>query len=582
MQNPIVTEGPALSSPSQTTVDHDQSVGTIWLSPRLCSAFAPTFDWLSGNQPRRLPVALIFVTSLMLICGGIAYSDYGAVHLRNYGHDIFVPLDIVWRMANGQRPHLDFYSAWGALAFLFHAFGFRLAGNNVWGLRYGDAMWGLLIGIWSYPLLMRRMQPLAALSAAVALVLMITAPVVLGDSYTHTSHAMGYNREGYAVLGLILLELFQPSYEHWSDRQDLIAGISTGAALAVLLFLKANFFVIGVVLLGLSFVVIRQSTARVYGLLCGFAAVSIGVLAYLRFDALAMWRDYRMAGGAKQDLLLHTTKLSLQGNLPLVPPFLLLFFVAALGLPAASTRWRLQGLMLEGRIFALGVVVILADLALASSNTQKPALPLCGLFAIIVINEAMVRSRSLPNSARPSFLPFGAAIIALAALMAVRLPIRDAASLVYACVEKNQIPTESDVPRVQSLQLSRVYFHDLDQPSPFNGKEYVEYLNDGISLLRKETSDQDSVLSVDLVNPFPYALNRKPAHGGFSVLAYGYVITDRFRPSDASLLGDARVIMVPRQTGFTARLPKLFEPILESSFHLAAESKMWLLYKRVR
>ncbi len=561
-------------SPSSQDIRHSEPS-----SDSFCLLVSPIADWLLRIQKRSLLLGGVFAICLLLICGGIIYSDYGSMHIRNYGHDVFFQIDNSWRIVAGQRPHVDYSSGWGVLALLFHAFGFWLAGNNPSGLRYGDAIWGLLIGVWSYVLLTRRMQMWAALASSITLTLMITAPIVMGDAYTRTSHAMGYNREGYAVFGLILLEILQPPRKRQRDRAEFIDGLSTGAALGVLLFLKANFFAVGAILLVSSFVLIRQTRQRFQGLAIGFALVAIGALAYLRFDVLAMWRDYRIAAGARQDLLFHTAKLSLEGNLPLVFPFLLLFFVAALALPNGSVLWRRTGMILQSRLLWLGIGVIVIDLALGTANTQKPALPMCGLFAVIILNEVIEHFQGLSGQARISFLPFGATLAVLASLLAFHLPLRDAASLIYACIEKNQT---ADAYQIDSPRFSHVYFHDIEQPTSNNGRQYVDYVNDGLALLRKNTTDADSVLAIDLFDPFPYLLGRKPVNGGSSVLAYGYLLTNQFRPSDANLIGDATTIMVPKQSASIGRLQQLFKPILKHYYTLDGESRSWLLYKRVR
>jgi len=58
---------------------------------------------------------IVFFAGMALICGATVFI--GAVPTKVFGHDIFVPLEIGWRVINGQRPHLDFTSAWGPLWF---------------------------------------------------------------------------------------------------------------------------------------------------------------------------------------------------------------------------------------------------------------------------------------------------------------------------------------------------------------------------------------------------------------------------------------------------------------------------------
>ncbi len=53
-----------------------------------------------------------------------------------FGHDIFFLLDNGWRVINGQRVHLDYYSPWGPVTFLITAAGPKMSHNSVNGIGY--------------------------------------------------------------------------------------------------------------------------------------------------------------------------------------------------------------------------------------------------------------------------------------------------------------------------------------------------------------------------------------------------------------------------------------------------------------
>ena len=56
---------------------------------------------------------------------------------------------------------------------------------------------------------------------------------------------MIYNRYGYALLGLMLLETFEAARgARGRNSDEWIGGISTGAALSLTLFLKASYFLV--------------------------------------------------------------------------------------------------------------------------------------------------------------------------------------------------------------------------------------------------------------------------------------------------------------------------------------------------
>jgi hypothetical protein len=264
-------------------------------------------DWFrtvwGANEvpPRRLFAA--FFAGLALICGATALM--GAVPTRLFGHDIFFLLDNGWRVINGQRPHVDYYSPWGPVTFLITAAGLEISGNSVNGIGYGNALAAFIMGSWTFYVAKNRLTPSLRLLLSFLLAVLVAAPYPLGYSPFLSSHAMVYNRYGYALLGVIVLETFRSSGGDGQDAgEEWIGGISTGIALSLTLFLKASFFLVAVaVVVILSAFFRRLAVRRIAGLCLGGFLAALGMLAYLHFDALAMLSDLRMAAGARTESL---------------------------------------------------------------------------------------------------------------------------------------------------------------------------------------------------------------------------------------------------------------------------------------
>src|SRR6185295_2850858 len=132
----------------------------------------------------------------------------GIVPMRSYVHDMVFFADNGWRVLWGQRPHVDYSSGLGPVTYLLSALGIKLAGGNVNGLGYANALAGVAIGIWAYLLLIRRVSGVLAVAGAGMLCLLAMAPVQLGESFRLSTIAMSYNRQGYALLGLLIIESF--------------------------------------------------------------------------------------------------------------------------------------------------------------------------------------------------------------------------------------------------------------------------------------------------------------------------------------------------------------------------------------
>ena len=201
----------------------------------------------TGSSQSSLSLNVQFLVCLLIICGATAFV--GAVPTRICGHDDFFLLDNGWRIVCGQRPHLDFFSPWGPVMFLVVGMGLVLANASVNGIGYGNAVVGLIIGLWALRLSRGRLASVPRFILGLYLAFLVTAPYSLGYWPYQSSHAMLYNRYGYALLGLVLLECFQRKEGAEQDAGEMPGGISTGAIAAIALFLKANYFAISLPLI---------------------------------------------------------------------------------------------------------------------------------------------------------------------------------------------------------------------------------------------------------------------------------------------------------------------------------------------
>ena len=133
---------------------------------------------------------------------------------------------------------------WGPVMFLVSGLGLTISRHSANGIGYGSAIVALVVGTWSFFLGNNRLASSPRLILSFFLAALVAAPYPLGHSPFSSSHAMLYNRYGYALLGLVLLESFSSSVRRptTSRRHEWIGGISTGAALALTLFLKASYF----------------------------------------------------------------------------------------------------------------------------------------------------------------------------------------------------------------------------------------------------------------------------------------------------------------------------------------------------
>ncbi len=518
-----------------------------------------------------------FPICLTVICGTALFI--GSVPTRVFGHDVFFLLENGWRVVNGQRPHIDFASPWGPVTFLITGLGLTLSGFTVDGIGYGNAIFALLIGIWSYRIVRDRLEHIPQILISLYLVGLVVAPYPLGWGVFHTSYAMVYNRYGYALLGLIMLESFETIGGQRREKEERIGGFSSGVAAGLALFLKITYFFVAALLIGGSVFLRELSRRRLMGMFAGFSLVTIAMLAYLGFDIQAVLRDWKMAAGARAG---SVSFLELKWKIIWNTPYLVL--IAWLGFRGSLAVEDSRPGRRNFQLLLFAFLVIAADILLIFSNQQRTQLPLATIFSIIVVNKVVGRNRTVQDpDTDPARTSCRMALFAGSVLFLVGFAL-EFSGLTYGAMLKAWPSNIHSVARFTEPRLVPLLLYDGFSDPRSNGRQYVTYINEGIYLLRKNTSVDETVLTMDMVNPFPYALGHRPAVGGIAAAAYRYTISDMYRPSDERYFGTADVVMVPKRPALPAvyfdGFYRIYEPGLHDRFRLVAESNMWYLYKR--
>jgi hypothetical protein len=501
---------------------------------------------------------------LLILLPCAAAATIGAAHTRIYGHDIFIALDAGWRVLNGQRPDIDFSPSMGPLLGLLAAAGLRVAHGSVNGIGSASALVGAIAGFWGYGLVRRRMPALPALLIALALTLIAVAPFPVGLMPNLLSHAMVYNRYGYALLGVVVVGCFRPG------DASLPEGFSTGIISCALLFLKPCYCLVALAFAACSIMLTRPRRSRLAGMLLGTLVTGLAMMVYLRFDLPAVWNDLHVMGAARSaGLSLWNIRWSFFKGFPDFLP------LALLALFASVLRDDVRPLFVTA-LLCIGGALLLA------TNAQPSGYPLNAVLAILLAECGGAANR--PDVARV-LKPDG--VLALLALVCY-LPtvVSNANGLAYALFDKTRNPDSIatfHATHLASLLLSDVPdANDADQRS--NGRVYVDYVNDGLDLIRRVSPPQETIFTLDMANPFSYALLRHPPRGGSPALAFNHTFNDQHKPPPDWLFGSADVVMVPKHPAsaeMDARaLFRNYLASIQAGFRLCSESDWWQLYKR--
>ena len=497
----------------------------------------------------------LFIAAMVAVCGLTVFIGLPPVVM--FGHDIFFFLDNCYRVLQGQIPHRDFQSAWGPLTYLIDAVGLKLSGLRPEGLGYSTAIFGALIASWTFLLARRRVSPVAACVAGIYTLLLITAPFSLGYGPFNFSHAMIYNRYGFALLGIILLDCS-------ADAADEGGGWSSGVAVGLLVFLKVTYAVVAAPLI----VVVcgaRLLRKRRLAALCGGALLAaLVMLVYLRFDLTGMLRDLIMAAsGRSRSWRPREIFLLGFGQLAESAPLIILAVVAGM----SRLRW-------------CGIAILTLTIGgfLLSTNHQPSTLPLNGFVAILMADAFFRRDSRAPEGLLVAFLAF--ACIA-------PLCLQNGLSIFAAAREKLR-PSYGGLVRLDSPRGASMIFPTSPFETETGGPAYVRAVNDGLALLRRHTGPRDGVLTVDMMNPFNYLLDRPSPTGGLAAGAYNYVISDAAHPSGERWAGNARYVLVRKydpglkdygiENYHIDGIRRIYQPTLDQRFRLLEETSHWILY----
>lgn len=533
--------------------------------------------WIRQERWRVQSVVALWV---WLLVTAAVMARIGVLPQAQYGHDVTGLLDGAWRICNGQRPHLDFFSSLGPVTYLLFAAGLTLEQLRPEGIGPVMALCGLLLGAWAYMISRVRLLPLIAALFAVFVAMLGTAPYALSYEPWKPTYAMMYNRLGYSLLAIVIIEGFAPLFgKQQTKSHSAIGGFSSGLALGIVFFLKISYFGVGLSLFAVSLAVAGRNRERLMGTIAGLGVVFLAMLAYLRFDASAVLADLQATALARSSgLFVRRLRLLLDAELTSLSG------IAAL--LAAELSPSLTGSRAAVRCLLATAVIIVADLALCGTNRQLPCLPLTVVAALLLVNEATLYARRLTDSALHLSGLLLSVVIGWGIIHSVSYFGTDTEGLIFAAKMSANRGALQDAATIDAPLLRNLVFLPTDDHlRGANGPLYAHFVNDGLGLIRKHSGPHDSVVVLDYTNPFSYALVRPPARGGSPFWDENTNYSEKSMPGSDKLIGDAAVVMIPIDAGRRGQaaspmLEKVCRSVLEKNFRLAGETALWRMYVR--
>jgi hypothetical protein len=534
---------------------------------------------VDARSPRAYVIAFAFaiVVSALAI---IVIEAAGAVRMSQYAHDQFLLLDGGWRVMQGQHPHTDFYCPLGAFPALLVAFGLWIGGHHVASLIHGSVLLAIVLGGWTLALARTRLSAMLAAAAALIVVFTLLGTHPLGFDVDESSYAMLYNRHAFAILAIVWLELStsptKPGDATASARTIAFGGASTGALIALLFFLKLNYF--GLAVASAGWRVLSQPGRKPWmtGSLAGFAAMSLPFLVYLRFDVGAMLHDFIVVTRARSETLSVDRCIQVFGdNGVWIAAVVVLGGVTML---IAPKKWNDDE---TAAVLAETLLLIGVGVMLIATNWQASEAPIFAVGALPLLQRAARWLATTPERERGRIADRYVIATTFAAFLVLRTIGHDVLGIVHTTTERAHDEEPAHERFSNNAALADFIVHDGGGSCP---GDYAAKVRDGLALLDGVTNDSTRLFVADFTNPFNFALKLRSPRGDAMWWHYGFTYNRRSPLSPDVVLRDVNLALVPRNCP-----EDLLTNVDMTTWHIAwlnehfverASSKYWLLLER--
>ncbi len=234
------------------------------------------------SRPNPTVLFGFFVAVIVAMCGVSLLK--GGVYIAKHEGDTYHMLEIIFRMADGQWPHLDFMTPIGALAAAPVALFVRL-GYGV-GMSFLMAQ-AIVIAFLLFPLWWAAWSRFTGFLPYLFgfFVIVLTVALVHGESEPSISLSMHYNRWAWAITFIAIAIAALPNQ---GTARPLLEGVILGAAMAALVMMKATYFAAFALPLAIALVLRGAVKTLVIAVLTGVAIAGL----ITAFAGVEFWQAY--------------------------------------------------------------------------------------------------------------------------------------------------------------------------------------------------------------------------------------------------------------------------------------------------
>jgi hypothetical protein len=524
---------------------------------------------------------------------------HGNTYLSTMIHDTFVYFDGAYRVSAGQVPHRDFHTPLGLASYYLPYWGTLIAKGFAGSIEAASFLVAFALLATAFVLLSNRLKPLPSIVTIASLGFLVMAPLNAGDTGASITHAMFYNRWGWAGLTVVMLSFITPDEQ--SSRALAIETALISSVIVFLFYLKLTYFLVAVAFLPiLATASAAQARLAVTVTLATATLLLAGELS-LGLSA-AYFEDINQAIAAS-GLVRRDFSSSFLDNA--FQYFLILLALIHLFL-CKTLDWR--GLTFSIFVGASGLAILdqnaqrynvvtlvaillwaVAAAAPATGHRSAPVSARCrdpGVLTILLIIFVSVplipqirgaltfywhasRGPAQLEPAQPSAL--NGLIVGEIGSTGVATLAKEGVSMLAGVQEQSDPITLFNLVRSQMPR------------QPLYQREYMETVIDGLALLRSQKLQPSRILTLDLANPFNFLATARPATGDFSWFHEGRNFSKNSHPSPARLFRDVDLIMVPKfplEYPTNRELVDIYGGYISEHYAILAESQYWTIRSR--
>jgi hypothetical protein len=499
-----------------------------------------------------LIVAVAAICALLLALPGQTVTT-------RYLNDLFIFLDGVHRVSEGQVPNRDFHTALGPLVYYVPALGYWISGHLGGAMPTGMALLVLMMALAAAHIVSSRLRPVIALPFAIFLILVAAVPINLGESIAGLSFGMFYNRVGWAALGFLLILYLRPL--HRRSFQGILDAVCAASLTLLMLYMKLSY---GLVALGFLILMLLDSQQRRWAL-AAFGMVLAGGLLIESFWGATEGHidDLLLAGGVSGSFKTLDELVSV--FLRNLSEYTLFALFAALAL------WRTRSVrdfLFYGFCAGSGFMLIMQNFQVWGIVTL-PA-------GAAVAAELLARSAPEAATRKAPALAAGTQLL----LLAFVLPssVHHAATLgLHAALAATSQGQAVPLPKLDRVRLVQLWTED-NYPV---FSRYLESLGDGARALSALGTEAGRVHVLDFVGPFSAGLGLAPPRGDSTWHHWGRTINEHHHLPPETLFQDVRVVMEPKwpvEFSTAEGLRQIYAGYLSDHYDLEEETKDWKVY----